>query len=381
MGTPVHACVDQGDQNNVEVTFRAGCLTGVPPGLPSLSKAMAVKPEEGERGAEKYLREVMGIVEEKEQQRKTRRKEAEQEGGLRRKETEQGGGQARKQEEEVKKRRQKLKVEKVLVEEEEIVCQGPLMVTKAFFVVSLCLFLTFSALLLSDYKQKDSLALRQTVASLPSFEAPAMLAKFPPLTSIASTAREAFVQVGWLGEDSWVAAKAGLVKLWERTGVVAANGIQLGGRLAEAVYRKLLVPALQWLQEPRRRGGPAHPHQQQQQKQQQQHHQQEQEQEVPERRKEGGDKTGFPPPSAGGGPSSSEMEKQMAAKIAATTAYLNKEREQTEARKRKEMVEERKRTKEKEEKTKEKEKLMEKESAMDDFKRLQARRREAEGKR
>ena len=71
----------------------------------------------------------------------------------------------------------------------------------------------------------------------------------------------------------------------------------------------------------------------------------------------------------------------MAAKIAATTAYLNKEREQTEARKRKEMVEERKRTKEKEEKTKEKEKLMEKESAMDDFKRLQARRREAEGKR
>ena len=64
----------------------------------------------------------------------------------------------------------------------------------------------------------------------------------------------------------------------------------------------------------------------------------------------------------------------MAAKIAATTAYLNKEREQTEGMKRKEMVEERKRTKE------EKEKLAEKESSMDDFKRLQARRREAEGK-
>ena len=69
------------------------------------------------------------------------------------------------------------------------------------------------------------------------------------------------------------------------------------------------------------------------------------------------------------------MEKQMAAKIAATTAYLNKEREQTEGMKRKEMGEERKRTKE------EKEKLAEKESSMDDFKRLQARRREAEGKR
>merc|ERR1711974_458545 len=115
MGTPVDACVDRGDQNNVEVTFRAGCPTGVPPGLPSLSKAMAVKPEEGERGAEKYLREVMGVVEEKEQQRKTRRKEAEQEGGKRSNGCQTRGGQARKQEEEVKKRRQKLKVEKVLV--------------------------------------------------------------------------------------------------------------------------------------------------------------------------------------------------------------------------------------------------------------------------
>ena len=37
--------------------------------------------------------------------------------------------------------------------------------SQAFFVVSLCLFLTSSALLLSDYKQKDSLALRQTVGS------------------------------------------------------------------------------------------------------------------------------------------------------------------------------------------------------------------------
>ena len=65
----------------------------------------------------------MGIVEEKEQQRKTRRKEAEGE----------GGGQARRQEGEVKKRRQKLNVEKVLVEEEAIDCQGPLMVTKVPF--------------------------------------------------------------------------------------------------------------------------------------------------------------------------------------------------------------------------------------------------------
>jgi len=318
---------------------------------------------------------VMGVVEEKEQrreqQRKTRRKEAEQEGGARRKEAEEGGQARRRQEAKAKK----IKVEKVLVEE-ELVCQGPLIVTKLVFLVSLCLFLTSSALLLSDYKQKDSLALRQTVASLPSFEAPAMLKKLPDLTSIADTAREAFVQVGWLGEDSWAAARAGLLKLWERSELVAANGIQLGGRLAEAVYRKVLVPALQWLQEPRRRGGPS-----QHQQQQQQNHHQQQQQGGPERKKEGGAKTGFPPPPppspqpSAGGPSRSEMEKQMAAKIAATTAYLNKEREQTEGMKRKEMGEERKRTKE------EKEKLAEKESSMDDFKRLQARRREAEGKR
>ena len=168
----------------------------------------------------------MGIVEEKEQLRKTRRKEMEQEGGTRRKEGGEGGD-PRKKEAEVKKRRQKQKVEKVLIEEEEeIVCQGPLMVTKvlsspllliynrsgicvcrpfaelcqkfhlqAFFVVSLCLFLTSSALLLSDYKEKDSLALRQTVAKLPSLEAPALLANLQPLTSIA---REAFVQVLFL---------------------------------------------------------------------------------------------------------------------------------------------------------------------------------------
>ena len=121
--------------------------------MPLLSKAMTVKAEEGEeRGAEKYLREVMGIVEEKEQrreqQRRTRRKEAEE------------GGKARRQE----AKATKLKVEKGLVEE-EMVCQGPLIVTKVFFLVSLCLFLTSSALLLSDYKQKDSLALRQTVGS------------------------------------------------------------------------------------------------------------------------------------------------------------------------------------------------------------------------
>merc|ERR1712210_334748 len=289
---------------------------------------------------------------------------------------EEGDGTRRRSKQEAKAK--KIKVEKVLVEE-ELVCQGPLVVTKLVFLVSLCLFLTSSALLLSDYKQKDSLALRQTVASLPSFEAPAMLKKLPDLTSIADTAREAFVQVGWLGEDSWAAARAGLLKLWERSELVAANGIQLGGRLAEAVYRKVLVPALRWLQEPRRRGGPdQHQKQQHQHHQQQQGHQQQQ-QGGPERKKEGGSKTGFPPPPSpqpspsAGGPSRSEMERQMAAKIAATTAYLNKEREQTEGMKRKEMGEERKRTKE------EKEKLAEKESSMDDFKRLQARRREAEG--
>jgi len=354
---------------------------------------MAVKPEEGERGTEKYLREVMGIVEEKEQMRKTRRKEVEQkEGGPKGKVGGEGGDPMRK-EADVKKRKQKQKLEKVLIrEEEEMVFQGPLMVTKAFFLASLCLFLTSSALLLSDYKEKDSLALRQTVARLPSLEAPALLANLQPLASIA---REAFVQVGWLGEDTWSTGKAGLLKLWERTEVVVANGSQLGGKLAEAIYRKVLVPALQWLQEPRKRGGPSQGHQQQQQ-QQQQHGQQQ-----PDKRKGGESRTGFPPPSAG--PTNSDMEKQMAAKIAATTAYLNKERErerdlnkereQAETRKRKEEQAKLKEKAIKKEKLKEKEKLIEKEkeieketliekeSAMEDFKRLQARRREAEGKR
>ena len=74
------------------------------------------------------------------------------------------------------------------------------------------------------------------------------------------------------------------------------------------------------------------------------------------------------------------MEKQIAAKIAATTAYLNKERERV-LNKEKEQADTRKRKEAKEEQTKEKEKAIEKESAMEDFKRLQARRREAEGKR
>ena len=78
----------------------------------------------------------------------------------------------------------------------------------------------------------------------------------------------------------------------------------------------------------------------------------------------------------------------MAAKIAATTAYLNKERERDLDKERervlnkeKEQADTRKRKEVKEEQTKLKEKAIEKESAMEDFKRLQARRREAEGKR
>ena len=156
---------------------------------------------------------------------------------------------------------------------------------------------------------------------------------------------------------------------------------------------RMLVPALQWLQEPRRRVGPPQGQQQQQQGQAGHQHQHGE----PGRGKEGGDKTGFPPPSAGidmfkkrkfrkdlgtvrlyhnpfsSGPSSSDMEKQLAAKIAATTAYLNKEREEAETKKRKETIEE--------ERKKTKEKLVERESSMEDFKRLQALRREAEGKR
>ena len=77
----------------------------------------------------------------------------------------------------------------------------------------------------------------------------------------------------------------------------------------------------------------------------------------------------------------------MKAKIAATTAYLNKEKEQEEARKRKEGIEEKmvKGKMKKEKVTEEKRQIenmkKEKESSMEDFKRLQARRREAEGRR
>ena len=78
------------------------------------------------------------------------------------------------------------------------------------------------------------------------------------------------------------------------------------------------------------------------------------------------------------------MEKQMKAKIAATTAYLNKERGQEEARKTKEGIEEKmvKGKMKKEKISEDKENMKkEKESSMEDFKRLQARRREAEGRR
>merc|ERR1712172_163903 len=98
-----------------------------------------------------------------------------------------------------------------------------------------------------------------------------------------------------------------------------------------------------------------------------------QQQGVPDKKKDGGDKTGFPPPSAG--PTNSDMEKQMAAKIAATTAYLNKEKEREKERE-KDLNKEREQAE-----TRRRKKEIEKESAMEDFKRLQARRREAEGKR
>ena len=96
--------------------------------------------------------------------------------------------------------------------------------------------------------------------SLPSFETPALLAKVPPLASIGSTAREVFVQVpllqlcfhqplfplfwmqvGWLGEDTWRTAEEGLFKIWERTEVVATNGAQLGSKLFKAIYKKYKV--------------------------------------------------------------------------------------------------------------------------------------------
>ena len=112
-------------------------------------------------------------------------------------------------------------------------CCSPTNSTQVFFAVSLCLFLTTSTLLVSDYKQRDSLALRQAVsklplnwhywdsqhcdkiqsrsnrrrsnelniiisqiASLPSFEAPAFFDNLPPFTSLTSAARETLVQVG-----------------------------------------------------------------------------------------------------------------------------------------------------------------------------------------
>merc|ERR1712107_734922 len=263
-------------------------------------------------------------------------------------EVERGGGEARRKhqgsekqgvERKQKSQGQKPMLRKVSVQEEvELLCQVPLMITKVFFAVSLRLFLTTSTLLVSDYKQKDSLALRQAMASLPSFEAPAFFANLPPFTSVTNVARETLVQVGWLGEDTWLGTKEGLNNLWsrsgqgldklfERTKMVVNDGVRLGGRVVEAVYKKLLVPALKWLQEPRRRGAPPPGHQDGPQKGEQSHG------EAGTRRGDG-EKTGFPPQTTG--PSQAEMEKQMKAKIAATTAYLNKEREHKEIMKKEE---------------------------------------------
>ena len=128
------------------------------------------------------------MVEEEEERRRTRRKEVEQGVGEARRKHQGSGKQGveRKQ----KSQGQKPMLRKVSVqEEEELLGQGPLMITKVsrnskyylqsgvpllrttspqvFFAVSLCLFLTTSTLLVSDYKQKDSLALRQAVGKLP----------------------------------------------------------------------------------------------------------------------------------------------------------------------------------------------------------------------
>ena len=79
--------------------------------------------------------------------------------------------------------------------------------------------------------------------------------------------------------DLWSRSGQGLDKLCERTKMVVNDGVRLGGRVVEAVYKKsvllafatswlikdllirLLVPALKWLQEPRRRGMPPPGHQ------------------------------------------------------------------------------------------------------------------------
>ena len=77
----------------------------------------------------------------------------------------------------------------------------------------------------------------------------------------------------------WSRSDEGLDKLFDRTKMVVNDGVRLGGRVVEAVYKKsvlsafatswliedllirLLVPALKWLQEPRRRGVPPPGHQ------------------------------------------------------------------------------------------------------------------------
>ena len=79
--------------------------------------------------------------------------------------------------------------------------------------------------------------------------------------------------------DLWSRSDQGLDKLCDRTKMVVNDGARLGGRVVEAVYKKsvllafatswliedllirLLVPALKWLQEPRRRGAPPPGHQ------------------------------------------------------------------------------------------------------------------------
>ena len=81
--------------------------------------------------AEDYLREIMGVAEEEDWDRQRRR------------------------------RRRRRQEEKVGVEEE--LEEGAMGLTKAVFLLSLLLFLSSSLVLLSDYRQSDTLALRRMV--------------------------------------------------------------------------------------------------------------------------------------------------------------------------------------------------------------------------
>jgi len=268
--------------------------------------------QEGEE--ERYLRQVMGIVEEQEWSKERQR---------------------------VKrvKKKSACKEAKPGVEVEDVP-QGAWGVTKVVFLLSLCLCLSSSLVVFSDYKGADTLSLRHMMV-----RGPHLVAMLDTITtrSLATAAKEGFVQLGEVGDRAAREVVVGLGELKRRLEEVAVQASELGLKVAKAVHKKLILPALDWLQQPRRRpAGPPPPPPPLSQPQPQN------QKSSTSQPKTNEEQAGFP------SPQKPDIRKEMATKIAATTAFLKRREEEDQKHKDAE------------------------EDKIREFKMLQARRREAE---